>query len=238
MPKLSSSLSAIVLSFMAIGIPNVHAQTDEELLQELENSLSAYDDVEISQLYELSSSASQLKLGGVSLVNLVNQSSSKHDLVSNVESISGATSIVSDPTGFGFTVDLSGDFLFEFDKAILTEQAIESLKNVKMLYTEYQGNSIEIIGHTDSKGDDSYNLDLSIRRANSVKNWFVATSIDASLIKTQGAGESQPVAKNEINGQDNPQGRALNRRVEISIKTDKKVNHLPTTSNTSSISTN
>ena len=152
-------------------------------------------------------------------------------LTSNVTSVSGATSIFSDPSGFGFTVGLSGDYLFEFDKDALTPEAQESLESVFALYNEYEGEAITVTGHTDAKGSKEYNQGLSVRRASSVKNWFVQAGIDQAIIKTLGLGETQPIAPNTKNGQDFPEGRAQNRRVDIQVKTKKKVNHLPTISN-------
>ena len=70
---------------------------------------------------------------------------------------------------------------------------------------------VKIIGHTDSDGDDAKNLELSQRRAQSVKNELVSKfGIDASRIETEGAGETTPVAPN-----DTPANKALNRRVEF-----------------------
>jgi len=106
---------------------------------------------------------------------------------------------------------------------------------VLTLYKDYQGTNIKVEGHTDAKGSDDYNLDLSKRRAESVKQWFESSGIDSSLVTTQGYGETKPVAENTKSGKDNPEGRALNRRVEIVVKTKKKVNHLPTISKPSAI---
>jgi len=125
---------------------------------------------------------------------------------------------------------LSGDYLFEFDKDALTSEAEQSLESILTLYKDYEGQGIIIVGHTDAKGSAEYNQGLSERRASSVKAWFVNAGIEQSLIKTQGLGETKPVAPNTKNGQDFPEGRAQNRRVEVQVKTNKKVNHLPTVS--------
>ena len=151
---------------------------------------------------------------------------------SNTISLAGARSIKSDLSGFGFVVDLSGDYLFEFDKSTLTSDAESALKGVMELYNDFSGREIKVSGHTDSEGSDDYNLDLSKRRALTVKEWLESAGVSSKSIKTQGFGETRPVAKNSIDGVDNPKGQALNRRVDISIKTDKKVNSLPTLSDT------
>jgi outer membrane protein OmpA-like peptidoglycan-associated protein len=71
--------------------------------------------------------------------------------------------------------------------------------------------NVKIIGHTDGDGDDAKNLDLSKRRAESVKNELVKNfGIDSSRLTTEGAGETKPIAANDI-----PVNKARNRRVEI-----------------------
>ena len=153
----------------------------------------------------------------------------KRRLVSDAQPLRGATAIVSDPTGFGFTIGLSGDYLFEFDQFVLTPSAQEALLNVLALYEEYGGTLVEISGHTDSKGSDSYNQDLSEKRAAAVSTWFTENGVDPDMITALGYGETRPVANNEIDGADNPQGRSLNRRVDIKVVTERRVNSLPTT---------
>lgn len=152
--------------------------------------------------------------------------SGRKKLISNESDFEGATSISSDPTGFGFIVDLSGDYLFDFDKSLLKPEAQKALEAVLEMYIKYGGTSVTIEGHTDSKGLNDYNQKLSLRRATTVEDWFIANKIDKTLLSSLGLGETTPIAKNSINGKDNPDGRALNRRVEIKIKTTKKVTHL------------
>ena len=75
---------------------------------------------------------------------------------------------------------------------------------------------VRVTGHTDSKGSRSFNQDLSLRRAETVAELLVETYPNlAGRVVSDGFGEDQPVAPNEIEGRDNPAGRALNRRVEI-----------------------
>ena len=73
---------------------------------------------------------------------------------------------------------------------------------------------MSIVGHTDSLGEDAYNLGLSQRRAEAVAAAVAASRPDLSLT-TEGRGEADPVAPNDNGGEDNPDGRAANRRVEI-----------------------
>lgn len=77
---------------------------------------------------------------------------------------------------------------------------------------------IEISGHTDSRGDDDYNLDLSQRRAESVREYLIDKGISPKRIVAKGYGETDPVAPNEKkDGSDNPAGRRRNRRTEVII---------------------
>ena len=71
---------------------------------------------------------------------------------------------------------------------------------------------IEIIGHTDDKGDDNDNMVLSKLRAASVRDYLISEGIDASKMITTGMGETMPIASN-----DTKEGRAQNRRVEIRV---------------------
>jgi OmpA-OmpF porin, OOP family len=71
---------------------------------------------------------------------------------------------------------------------------------------------VTIEGHTDAAANDAYNLDLSRRRARSVVAWLVKKGIPASRVEAKGYGRTRPVADNAT-----AQGRALNRRVEVSV---------------------
>lgn len=116
---------------------------------------------------------------------------------------------------------LSGDVLFDFDKADLRPDAIATLEQVsRSLEQRHPGAVLRVEGHTDSKGSDGYNQTLSERRAVSVRNWLHDHSSFGS-IEIQGFGESRPLAPNTgPNGEDSPQGRQLNRRVEITVPSE------------------
>ena len=75
-----------------------------------------------------------------------------------------------------------------------------------------RGAYVEIIGHTDNKGDERSNMSLSKLRAASVRDYLISKGHDASKMVTVGKGETRPVASNETN-----EGRAQNRRVEILV---------------------
>ncbi|MFI7465065.1 OmpA family protein [Nonomuraea sp. NPDC049646] len=125
------------------------------------------------------------------------------------------------------TIGLRTDVLFAFDKATLNPKATAVLDEV-VEETRRRADPAKppviVTGHTDSKGDDSYNQQLSVRRAESVTRYLQAKLGTDYQYKTDGKGETQPVAPNEQpGGADNPEGRALNRRVDISytIKQEK-----------------
>jgi outer membrane protein OmpA-like peptidoglycan-associated protein len=105
--------------------------------------------------------------------------------------------------------------LFEFNRATLTRSARDTL-GVAVRYLKDHGDvRVEIQGHTDSKGTAEYNMALGMRRAESVKTFLGTQGISADRISTKSFGETEPVAPNEIDGKDNPAGRARNRRVVI-----------------------
>jgi outer membrane protein OmpA-like peptidoglycan-associated protein len=105
--------------------------------------------------------------------------------------------------------------LFEFNKSTLTKGARDTLAVAVRYLNDHSDARVEVQGHTDSKGSDEYNMKLGERRAESVKSYLTKQGIAADRISTKSFGKSDPVAENEINGKDNPAGRALNRRVVI-----------------------
>ena len=116
----------------------------------------------------------------------------------------------------GTTITLSDSVLFDFDKATLRQEAAPVLDSLASALDGAGVAAASIGGHTDSIGSDSYNQSLSEKRAAAVVAALRERSVTATLDST-GYGESQPVAPNEVDGTDNPAGRQLNRRVEITI---------------------
>ena len=115
-------------------------------------------------------------------------------------------------------IELSGDILFDFDKATLRPAAEPILTRVAEVIRKYGKPMVRIEGHTDSKGSDDYNLKLSQRRADSVKDWLIANRA-TGVLTTKGLGETSPAVPNDKpDGSDDPDGRQKNRRVEIIVK--------------------
>jgi OOP family OmpA-OmpF porin len=118
----------------------------------------------------------------------------------------------------GFVVTLSDKVLFDFDKAQVRADAGEVLDGLSGALAKVPARAIEVRGHTDAKGSDAYNQDLSERRAQAVVAALRQRGV-AQDASARGYGETQPVAPNEVDGRDNPGGRQLNRRVEIFVRT-------------------
>lgn len=118
------------------------------------------------------------------------------------------------------TIDLAADVLFDFDKADILPKAEDTLNKAAQFIRERAKGTVRIEGHTDSKGDDAYNMRLSQRRADSVRNWFMQRAgLSGMSFSTRGLGETRPVAPNEkTDGSDDPEGRQQNRRVQIVIQ--------------------
>jgi outer membrane protein OmpA-like peptidoglycan-associated protein len=101
---------------------------------------------------------------------------------------------------------------FDFDKSTIKPEFEGVLDAGVEVLKENSGANVQIAGYTDSVGTDAYNQGLSERRANAVKDYFVAHGIDASRLTAVGYGESNPVADNST-----ADGRAQNRRVELNV---------------------
>jgi OOP family OmpA-OmpF porin len=123
------------------------------------------------------------------------------------------------------TITLGADAYFEFDKATIKPSASAKLNKLAAdLRRVPSVSSILLVGHTDSKGTDAYNLRLGQRRADAVASYLTAKGVSGSLISTRSMGKAEPVAPNTLpNGKDNPEGRALNRRVVITVTAQEHV---------------
>jgi outer membrane protein OmpA-like peptidoglycan-associated protein len=102
--------------------------------------------------------------------------------------------------------------LFDFDQDILSDTAQQQLDDIYALLRKNRSMNMEISGHTDSIGNQTYNDTLSFRRATRVINYLVNKGIERSRFEIKYFGAEKPVAPNETD-----QGRAMNRRVEFQI---------------------
>ncbi|WP_200890691.1 OmpA family protein [Pedobacter lusitanus] len=114
--------------------------------------------------------------------------------------------------GEGIIVKFDSGILFDFDSANLKAQAKENVKSLSGSLEKYPDTEIKVIGHTDSRGTETYNMSLSERRAAAVKAYAVSQGVPSSRLTTVGKGFSEPIADNATDA-----GRAANRRVEIVI---------------------
>lgn len=104
-----------------------------------------------------------------------------------------------------------GDALFDTNKTNIKQKGFTLLNDAYQIFVQNPEMKVTLKGHTDSRGAGKYNMDLSLRRANAVKAYFVNQGIDPARLSVKAFGESSPIASN-----DTDQGRALNRRVELS----------------------
>lgn len=117
-----------------------------------------------------------------------------------------------DRRGDDIVLNMPSSVTFGFDSSELTGDARSALSEVASILTQYTDTRVNIAGHTDSTGNASYNQGLSERRAQAVGSYLGQNGVASSRLNTRGYGANQPVASN-----DNEQGRAQNRRVEITL---------------------
>ena len=120
--------------------------------------------------------------------------------------------------GEGIVVEFSSNILFGFDKSLLSFDAKANLDKLVTVLNEYKDTDIELQGHTDNKGSESYNQNLSEKRAETVSGYLAAKGINSSRLNIKGFGESAPKYDN-----DTETGRTQNRRVEFLITANEKM---------------
>ena len=109
-------------------------------------------------------------------------------------------------------VTFRGDVTFDTNSTVVKPGLYTEIDRVAGVLSRYSETLIRVEGHTDSVGSEEYNMDLSFRRANSVRDLLVQRGVNISRIETVGFGETKPVATNATEA-----GRQLNRRVEIKV---------------------
>jgi len=125
------------------------------------------------------------------------------------QTVPGATVV---RQGEGILVKFDSGILFDIDKTNLKAAAQTNLHNLAASLKNNPQTNITIIGHTDTTGTADHNMDLSIRRAQSVRSFLVADNVSSSRLTTMGKGSTEPIASNATAA-----GRTQNRRVEIVI---------------------
>jgi outer membrane protein OmpA-like peptidoglycan-associated protein len=120
--------------------------------------------------------------------------------------------------GEGIVVEFNSNILFGFDQSNLSDEAKTNLDKLVQVLNSYNETDIEIQGHTDSRGAESYNQNLSIQRAGAVSNYLSQKGIFSSRLTVKGFGENAPRYDNST-----AEGRTLNRRVEFLITANEKM---------------
>jgi len=115
--------------------------------------------------------------------------------------------------GNDLILNMPGNITFKTASADLNSGFFRVLDSVSLVLKEYDKTLIDIEGHTDSDGSDSYNQQLSLERATSVGTYLNSRGVNGQRIVTYGAGEARPIASN-----DNAAGKQQNRRVELKLQ--------------------
>jgi outer membrane protein OmpA-like peptidoglycan-associated protein len=114
--------------------------------------------------------------------------------------------------GDDLVLNMPSGITFAFNDATVQPQFRPTLDQVADVLAQYNQTYVDVYGHTDSVGTDSYNQTLSERRATAVADYLVGRRVEQARLGVRGYGETQPIASN-----DTEDGRAANRRVEIKI---------------------
>lgn len=122
-------------------------------------------------------------------------------------------------------ISISSDLMFEPSKDRLTEAGEAKLKSLIPLFRKLRSHPVKIVAHTDSLGFETYNTELTLRQAQRIKSWLVAHGLaKAVAIETIGAGSQSPLmAETSVTKKDAASIRARNRRVEITIDPNTRV---------------
>jgi outer membrane protein OmpA-like peptidoglycan-associated protein len=114
--------------------------------------------------------------------------------------------------GEGLVVTFASGLLFDFDSDQLRDASKKNLDNLASSLSEFGDSRLLLVGHTDDTGTDTYNTDLSRRRANAVASYLISRGVPTGRVSTSGRGESEPIVPN-----DSDENRQKNRRVEVAI---------------------
>lgn len=112
----------------------------------------------------------------------------------------------------GIALSFDSGLLFGFDSSALRDVSKENLQKLARIMNDDNDTNLMIVGHTDSTGDENYNVRLSERRSQSAANYLIEQGIDSNRVQVEGRGEYEPIADNDTEA-----GRQENRRVEVAI---------------------
>lgn len=183
--------STIATETTAWVIARVHSET---LKEETEFGL------------EMENTGGQWRVSGLNLSKLLGDNA-KDSFLAGVP----YTPLVKNPKG-GESIAL----FYEYDHAQLHPRAQKQLDIIADILKASPAKKLRIGGYTDAKGTDDYNIDLSKKRAESVKQYFLTHGVPIAQVETTGFGKQLPLSPNEkADGSDNPEGRSRNRRAEI-----------------------
>ena len=117
----------------------------------------------------------------------------------------------------GILINLKSSLLFSFDSAVLKPAAVEQIAQLGDILARYPDDRIRIEGHSDSEGTPAHNEELSLRRADAVRDVLASRGVSPRQMLVIGAGSTRPIASNATE-----EGRAENRRVEIHVDVPQK----------------
>ena len=120
--------------------------------------------------------------------------------------------------GEGIKITFDSGLMFPVDQSELTETSKGNIRQLAETLNKYKETNILVEGHTDNTGKDDYNMELSRKRANSVEDFLSSLGVDRKRLEISAYGEMQPIATNETE-----EGRQQNRRVEVAIYANKKM---------------
>jgi outer membrane protein OmpA-like peptidoglycan-associated protein len=114
--------------------------------------------------------------------------------------------------GEGIKITFPGGILFDVDRSDLRPEAQANLIDLARILNKYSDTNVMVQGHTDATGSDEYNMNLSVRRAESVATFLARQAVSQGRLDAVGYGELKPIATNAT-----VEGRQANRRVEVAI---------------------
>lgn len=109
-------------------------------------------------------------------------------------------------------VTFDSGLLFDSESAVIRPDAAQNLRQLAASLEEYPDTDLLIVGHTDSRGTDAYNQELSGRRAASASSYLESQGVSSTRMQASGRGETEAIASNDTEA-----GRQMNRRIEVAI---------------------